>query len=171
MLTSAQLKQHAALGITQQYASRRLPFYPEASELVDVGENIVGRMQRLTPAAALRWQEMVVAAGEDGLPLLIVSGFRSFDYQAGLIQKKLDAGQSIAEILTVNAAPGYSEHHSGNAIDIAVPGSPPLTENFETQAAFVWLTESAARFGFRMSYPRDNPAGFIYEPWHWALTD
>ncbi len=171
MLTPAQLQLHANLGIPEQYVTRRLPFYPEATKLVDVGENIVGRMQRLTPAAASRWQEMVAAASEDGLSLLIVSGFRSFDYQAGLIRKKLDAGQSIAEILSVNAAPGYSEHHSGNAVDIAVPGSPPLTEHFETQDAFAWLTRSADRFGFRLSYPRDNPAGFIYEPWHWALTD
>ncbi len=169
MLTPEQTKQHANLGIPADYASRRLPFYTEAPELVDVGQNIVGRMQQLTPSAATRWRQMVEAADNDGLQLLIVSGYRSFDYQAELIQKKLTAGQSILEILLVNAAPGYSEHHSGNAIDIAAPGGPPLTEQFETSAAFAWLTESAGRFGFQMSYPRENPEGFIYEPWHWAL--
>jgi len=171
MLTQDQMKQHAELGIPSEYSARRLPFYTEATELVDVGKNIVGRMQRLTPAAASRWQQMVEAAAEDGLALLIVSGYRSFEYQAGLIQKKLAAGQSIDEILTVNAAPGYSEHHSGRAVDIAIAGSPPLTEIFETSAAFTWLTQSAGQFGFKMSYPRDNPAGFIYEPWHWALGE
>jgi len=171
MLTQEQLKQHAALGITSEYAARQLPFYTEATELVDVGANIVGRMQRLTPTAAGRWQQMVNAASEDGQTLLIVSGYRSFDYQAALIQKKLAAGQSIDEILRVNAAPGYSEHHSGRAVDVAVPGSPPLTELFESSAAFAWLTESADQFGFKMSYPRDNSAGFVYEPWHWALQE
>ena len=70
--------------------------------------------------------------------------------------------------MTVSAAPGYSEHHTGRAVDIATPGSRPLTEEFEDSAAFHWLNENAADFGFSMSYPRDNRYGFIYEPWHWA---
>ena len=68
----------------------------------------------------------------------------------------------------MNAAPGYSEHHTGCAVDIATPGSRPLTEEFEDSQAFRWLTDNAGKFGFSMSYPRNNPAGFIYEPWHWA---
>lgn len=171
MLTTTQEKRHAELGIPAGYTDRCLPFFVEATELVDVGPNIVGRMQRLTPLAASRWQEMVKAAQNDGIDLLIVSGFRSFDYQAGLIQKKLLAGQSIDEILTVNAAPGYSEHHSGRAVDIATPGSPPLVEDFENLEAFAWLTGSAGGFGFKLTYPRENRQGFIYEPWHWALAD
>ena len=74
----------------------------------------------------------------------------------------------VSDILSVNAAPGYSEHHTGRAIDIASPGSRPLTEEFEDSAAFRWLERNAAGYGFSMSYPRDNPGGFIYEPWHWA---
>ena len=98
-----------------------------------------------------------------------LSGFRTFDYQAELIRKKLAGGQEIGEILRVNAAPGFSQHHTGNAIDIATPGSRPLTEEFEHSPAFRWLTGNAGRFGFSMTYPKDNSAGFIYEPWHWSL--
>ena len=101
---------------------------------------------------------------------MIVSGYRSIDYQARLIRKKINAGQSVSEILAVNAAPGHSEHHTGRAIDIATPGSRPLTEEFEGTEAFRWLTKYAAEYGFSMTYPRDNPGGFIYEPWHWAKT-
>lgn len=161
---------HRELGIPADYAvNRRLPYYAEAVGLVDVGPNLVGRMQRLTPEAADRWQRMAAAAGNDGRRLLIVSGFRSFDYQGELIRKKLAAGQEIGEILRVNAAPGFSQHHTGAAIDIATPGSRPLTEEFEHSEAFRWLSENAAGFGFSMTYPRDNAAGFIYEPWHWSL--
>jgi D-alanyl-D-alanine carboxypeptidase len=128
-------------------------------------------MQRLTPEAARQWAAMQAAAAADGITLLIVSGYRSIDYQARLIRKKLNAGQSLSEILEVNAAPGHSEHHTGRAIDIASPGSRPLTEEFERSEAFAWLGEHAGGFGFVMSYPRGNPAGFIYEPWHWALKD
>jgi D-alanyl-D-alanine carboxypeptidase len=101
---------------------------------------------------------------------MIVSGYRDFEYQASLIRKKLNAGQALGDILAVNAAPGFSEHHTGRAIDIASPGSRPLTEEFEASEAFAWLEQNAAIYGFSMSYPRDNPQGFIYEPWHWAKT-
>ena len=111
---------------------------------------------------------MVDAADRIGIQLLIVSGFRGFDYQAGLIRKKLEAGQAIEEILRVNTAPGYSEHHTGRAVDIATPGSRPLTEDFEHTDAFRWLTARAVEFGFSMTYPRDNPWGITYEPWHWS---
>ena len=161
---------HEQLGIPAGYGrERKLPCYAEASELVEVGPNLLGRMQRLTPDAAARWQQMVEAASRDGIRLLIVSGFRSLDYQATLIRNKLDAGQCLEEILAVNAAPGFSQHHTGTAVDIATPGSRPLTEEFEDSDAFAWLTERAGEFGFSMTYPRDNPYGFVYEPWHWAL--
>lgn len=163
---------HTELGIPADYGrDGTRPAYEEASALVEVGPNLVGRMQRLAPRAAQAWRDMQAAAEVDGIVLLIVSGYRSIDYQARLIRKKLNAGQTVSEILAVNAAPGHSEHHTGCAIDIATPGSRPLTEEFEDSEAFRWLTANAGRFGFSMSYPRGNPAGFIYEPWHWALQD
>ncbi len=158
------------LGIPPDYGRElRLPKYTEATDLIDVGPNLVGRMQRLTPRAAIQWQELVAAAAADGVRLLIVSGFRSIDYQAGLIRNKLAAGQQIDEILKVNAAPGYSEHHTGQAIDIATPGSRPLTEQFEESEAFAWLRSKGPEYGFSMTYPRENSFGFSYEPWHWTL--
>lgn len=160
---------HQELGIPDDYGQDgRKPLFEEAVNLVDVGPNLVGRMQQLTPKTARKWAEMVDAAAADGVTLLIVSGFRGYDYQARLIRKKLNAGQVVSDILRVNAAPGFSEHHTGRAVDIATPGSRPLTEEFEGSEAFRWLVENAARFGFAMSYPRENPHGFVYEPWHWA---
>lgn len=160
---------HEELGIPEDYGQDgHKPLFEEATDLVDVGPNLVGRMQRLTPETARKWTEMVDAAAADGVTLLIVSGFRGIDYQASLIRKKINAGQIVSDILRVNAAPGFSEHHSGRAVDIATPGCRPLTEEFEDSEAFRWLLENAARYGFSMSYPRENPAGFIYEPWHWA---
>jgi D-alanyl-D-alanine carboxypeptidase len=162
---------HQELGIPDDYGrDPRKPVFEEATEIVEVGPNLVGRMQSLEPQTATRWAAMVRAAAAGGVQLLIVSGYRSIDYQARLLRKKLNAGQQLSDILTVSAAPGYSEHHTGRAVDIATPGSRPLTEEFEDSAAFRWLTENAADFGFSMTYPRENRFGFIYEPWHWAQT-
>lgn len=163
---------HEELGIPPDYDDNGArPRFDEATELVDVGPNLVGLMQRLTPGTAEKWAGMVRAAQGDGVTLLIVSGFRSIEYQARLIRKKLNSGQSLSEILAVNAAPGHSEHHTGRAVDIATPGCRPLTEEFEDSEAFRWLEREAGRFGFSMSYPRNNGAGFVYEPWHWARRD
>lgn len=172
MLTTTQRETHSHLGIPADYGAGGLPrFYAEAVDLADAGPNLVGRPQTLVPLALERWQAMARRATEDGITLLIVSGFRSFEYQASLIEKKLSAGQDIKDILAVNAAPGFSEHHTGAAIDIASPGCRPLTEEFEASPAFGWLSKRAGDFGFRLSYPRDNASGFVYEPWHWALEE
>lgn len=162
---------HKELGIPEDYGhDGTRPVFEEATDLVEVGPNLVGRMQRLTPGTARQWVAMQAAAKADGVLLLIVSGYRSVEYQARLIRKKINTGQSVSDILEVNAAPGFSEHHTGRAIDIASPGSRPLTEEFENSDAFGWLQGNAERFGFSMSYPRNNPGGFVYEPWHWARS-
>jgi zinc D-Ala-D-Ala carboxypeptidase len=159
----------ADLGIPIDYGrDPRRPGYAEAQELEDVEPNILGRMQRLVPETARAWRQMKTAALADGIELLLVSGFRSVSYQVELIRKKLAAGQDIEAILKVNAAPGFSEHHSGRAVDVATPGTRPLTEEFESSAAFGWLTGNARRFDFTMPYVRNNAFGFAFEPWHWS---
>ena len=137
--------------------------------LVDAGLDFYGRPQRLTPAALQAWQNMVQAATNQGITLLLISAFRGLDYQCELIQRKLAKGLTIEEILCVNAAPGFSEHHTGRAVDIGTENCPALEEEFEQTLAFGWLQANAAQFGFVLSYPRDNPAGITYEPWHWCF--
>ena len=98
----------------------------------------------------------------------LVSAFRSLNYQRQIFERKLSQGELLAQILRVNAAPGYSEHHTGCAVDLTTDGCPPLTEAFEHTAAFAWLVARAKDFGFTMTYPRGNKFGLIYEPWHWV---
>ncbi len=160
---------HEALGIAREFRETcPVPVQMEPDRLVAIGTDIYEREQRMHPEAATAWFLMKEAAESDGVILQAVSAYRSVDYQAGIIRRKLDRGIPIEEILTVSFAPGYSEHHTGRALDIATPGYPVLEEPFEDSPAFAWLTEHADRFGFRMSFPRGNPFGVIYEPWHWA---
>ena len=162
---------HLALGIPDDYAHDTvLCLCEEPQELVPTELDYHGREQRLTPAASVAWQAMKQAAAEDGVMVFLVSAYRSVDYQAALIRRKLDAGRDIVQILCVNAAPGYSEHHTGRAIDIGTPECPGLEEEFETTPAFAWLQTHAADFGYRLSYPRDNTTGISYEPWHWCFS-
>ena len=159
------------LGISPSYAAdRELPLCVEPSEVMLVGLDIFGRPRHLEPEAARQWSAMRDTAKADGIELLLVSAFRGVDYQRSIFDRKLAQGVPLDDILRVNAAPGYSEHHTGRAVDIASRGCPPLTEAFEATSAFEWLTRNARRFGFEMSYPRGNPYGMAYEPWHWAFS-
>ncbi|MHB8448721.1 MAG: D-alanyl-D-alanine carboxypeptidase family protein, partial [Rudaea sp.] len=84
------------------------------------------------------------------------------------LRRKLERGQSMEQILRVSAAPGYSEHHSGRALDITASGFRALEEEFENSPAFAWLKKNSRRFGFHLSYPRRNRHGIAYEPWHYC---
>ena len=113
---------------------------------------------------------MQAHAAKDGIALHMVSAFRSVEYQVSLFKEKLSQGQHINDILRVNAAPGYSQHHSGRAIDIATDDDDPLCESFERTPAFRWLGEHANAYHFILSYPRNNKWGICYEPWHWFYS-
>ncbi len=158
-----------ALGVPRDHGrSRQLPRVREARSLQFIGLDTQGRPQWMSLRAARAGARMREAAARDNTTLQVVSAFRSVEYQLGIIRRKVERGLSMAEILRVSAAPGFSEHHSGRAFDLTTPGFAALEEEFETSAAFVWLRANAARFGFRMSYPRGNPHGISYEPWHWC---
>lgn len=151
-----------------QYALRTgLEQIPEPSLLAYAGPDRYRRPLWLDASASVAWARMRTAAAREAIALEAISGFRSRAYQVGIFRRKLARGQTLDEILTVNAAPGFSEHHSGRALDIGAPGEPPAEESFEETSAFGWLTNNARRFGFAMSYPRGNPHGIAYEPWHW----
>ena len=157
-----------ALGLDDAYGTRTgLALVAEPAALAFAGRDRYRRPLWLTRSAACGWQALRAAAARDGIVLEAISGYRSHDYQLGIFERKLDRGQTVEQILTVNAAPGYSEHHSGRALDIGTPGEPPAEDSFERTPAFAWLTAHAGDFGFVMSYPRDNPHGIVYEPWHW----
>jgi zinc D-Ala-D-Ala carboxypeptidase len=154
---------------TDLIAARSLALHPEARELVvaEIGDD--GREYLLTPAAAAKWREMSAAALSDGIVIKIGSAFRSVDRQAEIIRDKLARGLSLDAVLCVSAPPGYSEHHTGRAIDVTTTEGAPLEPEFEETKAFRWLSTNAGRFGFVLSYPAGNPYGYDYEPWHWCF--
>ena len=158
------------LGLDHAYAERTgLELVAEPDWLAFAGFDRYRRPLWLHVEAARAWTHMREAALHDDVVLEAISGYRSHDYQLGIFERKLARGLSVEDILTVNAAPGYSEHHSGLALDIGAPDEPPAEESFEHTRAFAWLRDNAGGYGFAMTYPRDNPHGIVYEPWHWAF--
>jgi D-alanyl-D-alanine carboxypeptidase len=161
-----------ALGVPRNYGrSRGLRRVREPAHLVFIGRGTQDRPQWLAPHAARAWLRMHEVAGRVGVELQVVSAFRSVAHQLGILRRKLESGQAIEQILKVSAAPGYSEHHSGRALDITTPGFAALEEEFEQSVAFAWLSTNAQRYGFHLSYPRGNRHGIAYEPWHWCFRE
>ncbi len=128
---------------------------------------------KMRKAAAQKWQEMVTAAAAEGISLVPISGFRSIsDQQYLFFDVKAERGEVAAERAAVSAPPGYSEHHTGYAVDIGAGDVPAtnLSPDFENTAAYKWLKANAAHFSFELSFPKNNAQGVSYEPWHWRFV-
>ena len=145
-------------------------FY-ESCSLVSIGKDIYGREQFLDSQAAKSFFEMKKAAKKDSIDLQFVSAFRSFDSQKKIIERKLNRGSLINKILEENKLPGYSEHHTGKAIDLTSKKLNTLSTQFENSKEFKWITENASTYNFYLSYPKDNEEGIMYEPWHWMFKN
>ena len=104
-------------------------------------------------------------AREEGYPLRVVSSYRSYAYQEGLYNKYLGR-DSKENVDTYSARPGHSEHQTGMAIDVSLPGV-SLDDFGKTEAAR-WLNEHCMEYGFIVRYPKDKIGitGYIEEPWH-----
>ena len=140
----------------------------KAEDLVVVQVDADGREHELVTGAGDAWLEMQKAAKADGVELEMVSAFRSVERQAEIVRGKFQRGLGVDEIFAVSAPPGFSEHHTGRALDISTPGYAVLEQEFEESEAFRWLGENAKKYDFTMTYGKGNTYGYLYEPWHWV---
>ena len=116
--------------------------------------------------------QMKNAAAEEGIDLIILSGFRSIKLQNEIFYNNKSLRNQIAiERARVSAPPGYSEHATGFAIDIGEKDSPAtdFEISFASTETFRWLKKNAARYHFILSFPESNVQGISYEPWHWRF--
>ena len=113
------------------------------------------------------FNKMKEAALIDGIILEIISGYRSSKYQIEIFKYKFKNPneptlEELQKRLSVSAPSGYSEHHTGLAIDIN-----SVEDDFAGTKEALWLEKNAPNFGFELSFPKNNKQGLSYEPWHW----
>jgi D-alanyl-D-alanine carboxypeptidase len=111
--------------------------------------------------------DMLEDAQDDGVKLWIVSAFRSYDEQRELKGAYTVTYGSGAN--TFSADQGYSEHQLGTTLDFTTENLGGGLTGFEATPAYEWLTKNAHKYGFVLSYPKDN-AYYIFEPWHWRFV-
>lgn len=113
------------------------------------------------------------AAAADGVTgLNIVSGYRSYSYQANLFKNYSNKhGEEAAN--RFSARPGQSEHQLGLAIDFgSKDGSCNLSKCYKDTEEGIWLYENAYKYGFIIRYLEETEdiTGYIYEPWHYRYV-
>lgn len=120
-------------------------------------------------ALALPYLERMINRAENAeVTLKIASAYRSFGTQSALKNGYLITYGSGAN--QFSADQGYSEHQLGTAVDLTEPGLvPALSVNFEKTKGFIWLENNAYKYGFVLSYPKNNNF-YQYEPWHWRFV-
>lgn len=145
-------------------------YIPKRIELIDKEYVIADHYPQSFNSDALEYlEDMFDAAKKDGIDLRVVSAYRSFSTQAAVkANYKVIYGAGTAN--QFSADQGYSEHQLGTTIDLTTLslGSANF-EKIDTDPAYAWLTANAYRFGFVLSYPKNNKY-YIYEPWHWRFV-
>lgn len=111
---------------------------------------------------------MLGAAKNAGIDMYVFSAYRPFDEQQALKgQYTVTYGAGTAN--QFSADQGYSEHQLGTTVDLITTGIGGTLSGFEKTQAYQWLVDNAYRYGFVLSYPKDN-SYYVFEPWHWRFV-
>lgn len=125
--------------------------------------------------AADHFTQMYNDAKKDGITLVPLSGYRSYELQErnwkARIQSEQNKGYSydeaVARASEVILPPGTSEHNIGIAMDIC-----SLYDSFANTKEYAWLCKHAEDYGFILRYKAEwkSKTGIVPEPWHWRYV-
>ena len=116
-------------------------------------------------------QQFVADARAEGLSVFLSSGYRGFEEQQYLFNRKVEQyGEEKAA--TIVSRPGTSEHQTGLACDITDEYYELKDESLENTALYQWMSKHCQEYGFIVRYPKDKEeiTGIIYEPWHFRYV-
>lgn len=106
-----------------------------------------------------------------GLVTGLESVYRSVEEQQEIVERYTEEfGEEYVK--TYVAVPGYSEHHTGLAVDIGVFIDGEFINDNERMIAeektFAMIHSLIAEYGFILRYPKgkEEITGYGYEPWH-----
>lgn len=132
----------------------------EPKTLVTIEGNYVA-----TPATAQAYQDMIAEMEANDMKIYIVSSYRDIPYQTNLYRNYMKT-DSREVVDTYSARPGYSEHHTGRALDISQVQN--NLNAFEGSPEAKWVYDNCYKYGFIVRYKAEQTdvTGYIFEPWH-----
>ena len=131
-----------------------------------------GEVIQVRSAVASDLKEMINDANDDDAPLILTSGYVSFDTQEDYYSDRV-AMVGEAEALKTTPKPGFSEHQTGLAVDFSDKDDGTATTTaFAESAAGKWLKEHAWEYGFIQRYPegKEEITSYSYMPWHYRYV-
>jgi len=113
--------------------------------------------------------EMIADCRAAGYICNISSGYRGYNYQNTLFQRKVDKlmaegkthTEAVNETAKSIAVPGTSEHQLGLAVDLK-----------SAYSTYDWLAKNSWKYGYILRYPEGATSltGIYYEPWHFRYV-
>lgn len=102
--------------------------------------------------------------------VLVVSAYRSMEKQQEIYQDRLDRFGSQYAAAYV-ADPGYSEHHTGYAMDLQIYTGGEVY-GIDTYDGAKWFNDNYANYGYILRYPEHKAAitSINYEGWHYRYV-
>lgn len=159
--------QHNLLVLVNKYNQLNSTFTPKNLKVINSKYQWHGRSNQLTKEAALAFEEMCEAAKKENIYIYAGSGYRSYASQK-YIYNNYVATDGFDNAETYSARPGYSEHQTGLAMDIA------NTNDFidKNDKEYKWLINNSYKYGFILRYPeyKDTLTGYMYEEWHYRYV-
>lgn len=114
---------------------------------------------KLKEEAYEAFKKLANDAKKDGNTIVILSSYRTYEYQESLWNKRKDDNYV--------ARPGASEHETGLAIDVA--DYYDKNDSFKDTESYIWMLNNAHKYGFILRYPegKENITGYKFEAWHY----
>ena len=133
--------------------------------------DIEGEKTKIESETLDKFYELRQKAAEMGLEIEINSAYRSVKDQEDIAREiEMEKGPEYVQLYV--ATPGYSEHHTGLAVDVALrQNGQKVVENEERtvkRQMYEKLHTILADYGFILRYPKgkEDITGYRYEPWH-----
>ncbi len=123
----------------------------------------------LSAKAITAYNQLFAAAAAAGQGFSVTSSYRSYNDQVATYNYWVNtSGQAGAD--TYSARPGYSEHQTGLAFDVAA-GSCAL-DCFGSTSQYQWLQQNATDYGFIQRYyaGSESITGYKAEEWHYRYV-
>ena len=134
--------------------------YPKTQGVRQAVEALISMLEAARADKITKWQ--------------VSAGYRTWDSQVSMLNAKINSylkrnsgwsrTRARKAALRTVAEPGCSEHHTGLAFDVNVPG----TSAFKGTKQCAWLHAHCWEYGFIIRYPegKEDITGFDAEAWH-----
>ena len=149
----------------------KLPDDWESKLQLDTVKNCLGEELKIEHRTYEAFQKLREELLTDGVQIELDSVYRSVQEQIEMITwMDEEYGPDYAKQYA--AVPGYSEHHTGLAVDVFImQGDKEIRDNDEMiadTADFAKVHALLTKYGFILRYPegKEETTGYAYEPWH-----